>query len=543
MQTIDLLLTLGHGASAIAVSTDNSGGTILCGYEEERLSLIKSDSRFPIKAIKRCLEVANVKSVNHIYVTHWEPLNILDGMSKKHWDRDLLPPHKCLITHDATTNTTHHDTHMSGALWYAKAQDGLDFSKKSIGIVVDGFGNFGEHISIYNLTGGKPQLIERIFGYGGSMGLMYQYMTAFLGMKQHQDEYKILGYETRLDEVDVNIGLLNNIIKKDVDMYLRKYYNQALFDEKFDALLMLDALPAYQKHLVDRWTDVCEQLGIVADDSYETKIVMSYYVQSVLEGVLLGIIERHKPENLICSGGVFLNVKLNRRLLDVVSDKLCITPLAGDQGNALGLYELVTGGLHWPGHLNWGIRPKSSDFNIESLNLVYNPNVAAELALDTLHDEGLVNIVQGAMEFGPRAMCNTSTIALPYLDIVERINKMNNRNTVMPMAPVMSRSEYTKRMMFTEKIHHSEQHMITALPYKTGWAEDILGAAHEYPSEYTGRPQVLDNNPVMNKILQYYPVLINTSFNYHGVPIAYSMADVVFSHNKQQLATTIYLEE
>jgi len=44
--------------------------------------------------------------------------------------------------------------------------------------------------------------------------------------------------------------------------------------------------------------------------------------------------------------------------------------------------------------------------------------------------------VSGNMEFGPRALCNTSTLSLPYAENVEIINSLNKRNTVMPMAPV-----------------------------------------------------------------------------------------------------------
>ena len=51
-----------------------------------------------------------------------------------------------------------------------------------------------------------------------------------------------------------------------------------------------------------------------------------------------------------------------------------------------------------------------------------------------LQKNEIVQVVSGNMEFGPRALCNTSTLSLPYVENVEIINSLNKRNTVMPMA-------------------------------------------------------------------------------------------------------------
>lgn len=538
----DLLLTLGHNSSAILVGPSDDGKReIICGYEEERLTLKKSDSSFPINAIRRCLEVAQIQSVRDVYVTHWAPDGQIESMSKKHWDPSALPEHKHIV---ATTSLTHHDTHAHAAMWYAMSKPGLKPADTMI-FVIDGFGNFGEHISIYQMTGWGPKLVRRFFGYDGSLGLMYQYMTSFMGMKMHEDEYKILGYEVLIHQVDVDFNLLHKKIHNEITRYLDGYFDNKVLVGKFDPLIRLDALPAIQKNLIDRWVKLCNELELDDPTSHEARIVLSYYVQSVLEGVVTTLVRVYNPTNLICSGGVFYNVKLNRKLAELIKGKLCVYPLAGDQGNALGLYS-VANDLKWPGHLCWGKRP-SEMFPEHANSLIKTRNIEDTIT-KVLHEislRGICNLVRGAMEFGPRALCNTSTLGLPTPPIVNRINRMNGRNTVMPMAPVMNRAQYLDRMKLTDKIHLSEHHMIVALPYKDKAHVDVLGAAHPYEDEYTGRPQVLDNDPIMDYLLTYFPVLINTSFNVHGRPIAYTFEDVVANHNhqrKMEPITTVYLE-
>jgi len=152
---------------------------------------------------------------------------------------------------------------------------------------------------------------------------------------------------------------------------------------------------------------------------------------------------------------------------------------------------------------------------------------------------GFVNLVRGGMEFGPRAMCNTSTLAMPTKQIVDRINRANDRNTVMPMAPVMVREMYDDLFCHSDKLWHSEHHMITAMEYAEDPPEDWLGVAHQYRRPYhhfTGRPQVtLPTDWFMNDLIHSlgHP-LINTSFNFHGWPIAFDMPSIIDNHRAQR---------
>jgi predicted NodU family carbamoyl transferase len=137
----DLLLTLGHNSSAIAIVD----GKIINAYEEERLSGKKSDSRFPINAITRL----GYLRYDNVYVTHWEPFGQLDRMSLKHWQPDMVPVYDKL--HTLSQEFTHHDSHMMSARAFLGRDNILMPSAWTI--VADGFGNFGEVISIYDADG------------------------------------------------------------------------------------------------------------------------------------------------------------------------------------------------------------------------------------------------------------------------------------------------------------------------------------------------------------------------------------------------------
>ncbi len=92
-------------------------------------------------------------------------------------------------------------------------------------IVADGFGNQQEVISIYrkDAANKQPKLIHRISGYQNSMGLMYQYATSYCGMKENQDEYKFLGYESMIMSVlnDAQLKELENFADETVEVLLK----------------------------------------------------------------------------------------------------------------------------------------------------------------------------------------------------------------------------------------------------------------------------------------------------------------------------------
>ncbi len=528
-----LLLTLGHNSSAILIENEQ----IVWGYETERLSGLKSDSRFPAMVLNRM----GMTKPDIIYVTHWAPTGKLSDMGAKYWTPEIFDG---IPVRTLSTSITHHDTHMAAAINYAGPKFPL---KNTYGIVLDGFGTMGEHLSIYDLSSGHPQMVRRIHGYGTSLGLWYQYATAFLDMKMHEDEYKLLGYETRIPETVYYV--IESLALTRAKEWIEEM-SKSIYGSKFDPMYNLNALPAVKDKIFKELSAFCKTMGVSEPSSPSGRAVVARYVQAVLEHVVLTLIGTLKPSNLILSGGCFYNVKLNKLIVDTVDGLTCIYPLAGDQGNALGLYSMVHPKFHIPDDLCWGKRELHDIGKVTGLYVV-TEREAMEIVPSVIKNTGYVNLVRGNMEFGPRALCNTSTLALPNLHSVELINQANNRNTVMPMAPVMTEGMYHQYFQHTERVWKSHKHMIVAMEYTEHPWPTTMGIAHEYQYPYkhhTGRPQVIDKSDVlMHSVLTEigYP-LINTSFNYHGKPIAFDMPSIIDNHmmqrNRDSSFTTVVIK-
>lgn len=518
-----LLLTLGHNSSAILVKD----GQVVAGYENERLTGIKSDSHFPIEAIEA---LGYIGGVDNVYVTHWAPSGHLDSMSAKHWH-----PHRFEDTpiRTLTPEVSHHDTHIAGAQAYAGHNFPYNVGR-TIGLVVDGFGTLGEHISIYELTSrSERRLIRRVHGYNTSLGLWYQYATAFMGMKMHEDEYKLLGYEVHVNPDDAHV-LDMMAISRAAD--LLSDMQVSVYGSKFDPAYELNALQNVREAIFSHLHSICIRFNIEDPTKFESRAILAYYVQAVLERTIVGLLQDYPFHHLICSGGVFYNVKLNNVLLKITNGFICVNPLAGDQGNALGLYAID----HPEFEHDEMCIGKRMLYNVGTVDGLYvmNENEAYDYAHSRIRTTGYVNLVRGAMEFGPRALCNTSTLAIPTPGNVGMINKANDRNTVMPMAPAMTMRMYDRYFENIGHVWKSYRHMVIAMDYVHRPMPHLEGVAHGYtrPTQrWTGRPQVVPDTDVrMHALIEDigHPI-INTSFNYHGKPIAYSMSSIIDNHMLQ----------
>lgn len=590
-----LLLTLGHGSSAIFVDV-NKGNTI--GYEQERISGIKSDSQFPIDAINEIRKHITQSDLADcsIRISHW--FNTVDNTGKKFQPSKYMTEHDYLYLKETISNdiqftcigNTHHDAHALSACGFfthhlTEEQKSKLGNKPVYVICADGFGTNEEVLSVYKMKPEKTifrQLIK-VKGYRNSLGLMYQYATSFCGMKENQDEYKFLGYEAHIDEVldDNQIDVLDNYVESIVHILYKGIDNSIDLDfddeeitnkvndapvewkassknEVINFVALRDAKKQWHKlykEIIDCFNQRQDIHTDLAYDSFNSRCIIAYVIQQTIEIYMTRLINYLGAENVIVTGGCFYNVKLNNKILKSVKGLFCAMPLAGDQGAAIGMMikEIGYDAFNFS-TLAIGERRM---YNIDSIIghrknvFIYDiyeqrPNVfdIVQKVARKIADGHIVNIISGNMEFGPRALCNTSTICLPTTENVAANNTMNNRNEVMPCAPICTaeNAEYLFDKSELGRVVGSDKFMICTHDYKIGYSKTMGGIMHKKTREfdvYTGRPQIVEQNTFMWQVLKEvekltgFKCLVNTSFNAHGRPIVFETMDIIHNFNYQ----------
>jgi predicted NodU family carbamoyl transferase len=551
-----LLLTLGHNSSAIAIGADSP----VVGYEQERLNRVKSSSAFPNDAIDMAMKhVPDDGCPKEIFISHWFDNYGFYGdeieQIKKYYDYERI---KALKARGYTIKSldkgiTHHDAHAWSAVAFFESHY-QPINHKAHIVVADGFGNRQEVLSVYEVDWdgqGDPSLKMqlRVHGYSVSLGLFYQYATAFCGMKENQDEYKFLGYESRIKDVDT-IKILNEYAEVTACVFWNRVCLSHLNShDHTNEFINLDDLKVAREFYYSIFDIAVKMTKVHDKPDYKKRIVIGYFIQQFIERFYERIICHFKIENLLLAGGLHYNVKLNNAAAKNIPGQICIVPLAGDQGCAIGLRRAH--GHRFPfNSLLWGHRSLRPIDDLPD-GVIYTDvkEEYVDIVAKNVSFGKLVNTVTGAMEFGPRALCNTSTLALPYNDNVKRINELNGRDTVMPFAGVMLERNLEKfhDVGDAAKVIGSLHYMITTLDYKQRPNRNgkslYAGIMHKHPTEnvWTGRPQVVTMNSdrpirfILEKLEQQTGTLavINTSLNVHGVPIVYSVDDALndFKYN------------
>jgi len=270
--------------------------------------------------------------------------------------------------------------------------------------------------------------------------------------------------------------------------------------------------------------------------------------QNVLEKISVELVERAvnktKYKKVCLAGGVAMNVKMNMAIkMSKSVDEVYICPNPADTGAPLGaaLYTCIKlmkeKGIKWtPNRIldsyygreysNKEIEESIKKYRLKS-NKIKNPSkVAAEL----IAKGKVIGWFQGRNEYGPRALGNRSVLADPRrIKIKEKINKyLKKRDWFMPFAPSILEDylgDYVENP--TEA-----PFMIMAFKAKREKLKKIPSAIH---IDGTLRPQTVRKN--VNK--KYYelidnfrkitgvPLILNTSFNKHGLPMIMSPDDAM----------------
>jgi carbamoyltransferase len=265
-------------------------------------------------------------------------------------------------------------------------------------------------------------------------------------------------------------------------------------------------------------------------------------IQKVAEDFILQAvrywIDRTGTRRLAIAGGLFANVRINRRLAEELPlDEIFVFPAMGDDGLAVGAglsFLLERDGL--PGWLAQRRRldnlylgrdyDEAIDRSLgkaDNIRRLAGDPVAVATELVCAGKAGA--IYTGRMEYGPRALGARSILASPAdAGINDRLNERLNRSEFMPFAPVVLEEDADRVFDITPVNRYAARFMTITCAVKAEWRSRIPAVVHV---DGTARPQILrdQDNPLYADILRRFrsatglPVLVNTSFNVHEEPI------------------------
>lgn len=273
-------------------------------------------------------------------------------------------------------------------------------------------------------------------------------------------------------------------------------------------------------------------------------------VQTVLEEVVVAYvrywIERSGVADVSVCGGIFANVKLNQRLIELPELRsLYVFPNMGDGGLCVGA---ALGDAGVPPHTLPGLYLGPSytqnqiarEANIAGLR-PDRPADMAEAVAELLVAGKVVARFDGAMEFGPRALGNRSILFRPDDPSVNTwLNERLRRSEFMPFAPAVLAEDAPRLFRGYDKAPQCARFMTTCFDCTDLFKRQAPGCVHV---DGTARPQVVsdEDNPGFAAILRRFraktgiPALINTSFNMHEEPIVCSPHDAIRAWKQAKL--------
>jgi carbamoyltransferase len=396
----------------------------------------------------------------------------------------------------------HHLSHSANA-YYASGFD------RALIVTLDGYGT-GLAGSVGLGEGGKISRLKA-FRFPHSLGTFYEMVTSSLGFNPDRHAGKVVGLAAYGDPevlTDVLMAFVERPpgeyrIRENLNVYISRYLST-----KFPKV---DLAAAYQ-HVLE----------IVASD------VVAHWVR-----------ETGCPD-VVLSGGVTANVKMNQRIHDLDGVRSTfVYPNMGDGGCGTGLgFHLSRNGRPGEAIRDVYLGPDYSDGEIRQTLEVFGlpftepADLAGEIAR-RIHSGQVVARFRGRMEYGPRALGNRSILYHAREPEVNHwLNKRLGRTEFMPFAPVTlweARDRCYKRL---EGAEHAAEFMTITFDC-TDWMKKSCPAAVHVDG--TARPQLIrrETNPEYYRIVEEYeklsgiPSLINTSFNMHEEPIVCSPRDAI----------------
>ncbi|MFN2350951.1 MAG: carbamoyltransferase [Kiritimatiellia bacterium] len=556
--------------SAAALIRD---GQIVAAAQEERFTRKKHDAGFPSQAVRYCLQAGGLRNGQLDAVAFYDkPITkfarILDtyfsvaprGLSSFMMAIPLWLRHKLWIPMIIEKSLAdlgihghrlyfpeHHESHAASAFFPSP------FAEAAV-LTLDGVGEWATS-TIGHGQGNRLRIVKEL-RFPHSLGLLYSAFTYFTGFRVNSGEYKLMGLAPFGKPV-YRQRILDNLLDLRED---------GSFRLNLDYFGYLDGLTMTN----DRFARLFDGPPRKAESAItQREMDLARSIQDVTEEIVLRM-ARFAHQATGCrkaclAGGVALNCVANGRLLrEGPFSDIWIQPAAGDAGGALGaalaVWHEIADGPRTPDEQHDAMQgsylgPSFSDDDIGAwlkekgypAEYIPDPQKRADAIAGTIADQQVVGLLQGRMEFGPRALGNRSIIGDARSEKMQSIMnlKIKYRESFRPFAPAC----LEERVGDFFEMDRPSPYMLLVAPVKKELClrrpgdeglpirERIHQARSTVPAithvDYSARIQTVNRatNPAYYDIIKAFEaltgagIIINTSFNVRGEPIVCTPED------------------
>ncbi|MCA3174210.1 MAG: hypothetical protein ING36_01530 [Burkholderiales bacterium] len=567
-----LAIQLGHNAT-VGVSDI---GKIVGLLSQEKVDNVKNSSAFPIAAAESILKECNVSaaSIDTVVICgNYIRPNFLQDSAESFREhrpglmRMLLRPIKGWIVKTALApiyysirykhlmrSRNHVDDEISQRLKkigiYAKQIKHIDHHTchaysgafyfrdnvpKRLIFTLDGEGD-DRCGSIWVKSGSKMELLSQI-PIDCSIGHLYTGVTKFLGMTPLEHEYKVMG----------------------LSAYCKQKYVKPAYERLFKNKVRVVGAAGHYSIKID--FDATQSEDYLKKNSYGIRFDnLAGAVQLITEEIVLEWIEKNVEltgiRDVAVSGGVFMNVKLNKRIQE--SSKIHsvkFLPSCGDESNVIGaLYhegEAIGEPLQPLEEMYLGVSFDDEDIASFLSQSSFPCEITATKESDInstvarlLADKQVVARASGRNEWGARSLGNRAILAHPsHMESFYTINDLiKARDFWMPFAPSIIDSDADRYLKNYDENKSYPYAMITAYDASELGVAELRAGIHQ--GDHTCRAQIVSkerNFEYYDLILKFKELsgvggVLNTSLNIHGYPLAANLEQIFFTFFNSGLA-------
>ena len=401
--------------------------------------------------------------------------------------------------------------------------------KKGVYYNIDGGGDFGDrrHSSWGEFKANKLKEFKSLKGLN-SLANFHSFITEFCGF--HVENGKVSGlasYGKVIPELKKKLEKTIKVSDAGI-IFERKRYNITDPDmskmncDSYDRTKILRGKMSYTNIFKICKGYLPQDTAITAEQIISEKLI--YFLKKIKKKYF------NKINNIVFSGGLFLNVKINNDVEKAKIFKKCFFPMSpSDSGLSLGglfsqkikINRNLIGTYGLSPLLGPSFTEKEIFKLIKNFDLNYSkPKKIAKDISAELQKQKIVGIFNGKAEFGQRSLGSRSILADPRNRFSKnRLNqKIKKRDWFMPFAPAVLDNKFAKYF----ESNYPSMYMQKAEKIEKKYIKTIPSAVH---INGTCRAQYVDRKifPFFWKIInEFYkktsvPMVLNTSFNRHGI--------------------------